>query len=137
MSEEIVYKPFHHAIPTNNLAKSKEFYGEILQCQQGRIDPLRWIDYNFFGSQLVTHFASSEYVPVTHMVDNVPVPSFGADLTHEEYLLTKEKLDKHNVKYEIIMATNERSCETLWVKDFTGNNILLNKKKWWDRKSVV
>lgn len=99
MDTDIENKPFHHAMPSNNLAKSKEFYGEILQCPQGRIDPARWIDYNFFGSQIVTHFASSEYVPITHMVGNIPVPSYGADVTHQQYLETKQKLDKHNVKY--------------------------------------
>lgn len=89
-------------MPTNDLEKSKQFYGEILQCQQGRIDPLRWIDYNFFGSQIVTHFAHKDYVPVTHMVDNVPVPSYGADLTLEAYNQTKARLDSHNIKYEIL-----------------------------------
>jgi extradiol dioxygenase family protein len=50
---------------------------------------LRWIDYNFFGSQLVTHFANPEYVPVTHVIDKIPVPSFGADLTAQEYQETR------------------------------------------------
>lgn len=127
MQTEVVYKPFHHAMPTNDLAQSKQFYGDILQCQQGRIDPDRWIDYNFFGSQIVTHFAHKDYVPVTHMVDSVPVPSFGADLTLEAYNQTKARLDSHNIKYELI-AKEGAHLETLWVKDFTGNNILLNLK---------
>lgn len=118
-----VYKPFHHAIPTNNLQKSKEFYGGILQCQQGRIDPIRWIDYNFFGTQIVTHFAHAQYIPVTHVIDDIPVPSYGVDLTQVQFDQAKAKLDKHNVKYDIIL-----NGSTLWVKDFTGNNILLNLK---------
>ena len=53
------YPSFHHAIPTNDLAKSKLFYGDILGCPQGRTDPAKWIDYNIYGSQLVAHFATS------------------------------------------------------------------------------
>jgi extradiol dioxygenase family protein len=107
MEAQTVYKPFHHAVPSNDLAKSKEFYGAILQCQQGRIDPIRWIDYNFFGSQLVTHFATPDYIPATYIIDGIPVPSFGADLTPETYSETKAKLDNHSIKYEILPKASE------------------------------
>lgn len=77
MSNAETFKPFHLAIPTNDLAKSKYFYGDVLKCPQGRIDPARWIDWNIFGSQIVTHFASTEYVPPTNIINGVPVPSYG------------------------------------------------------------
>ena len=63
------------------------------------------------------------------MVEGIPVPSFGANLNKEEYQSTKGKLDKHQIKYEIISVGNQEFSETLWVKDFTGNNILLNLVK--------
>ena len=28
--------PYHHAIPVNDLDKCRWFYGEILQCEEGR-----------------------------------------------------------------------------------------------------
>jgi len=72
---------FHLAIPTNDLAKSKHFYGEILGCPQGRIDPTKWIDYNFYGSQVVCHFATSDYVPATNFLGEIPVPNYGVHIT--------------------------------------------------------
>lgn len=51
--------PFHLAIPVNNIAKSMEFYGKMLGCQEGRkCNKGSWVDYNFFGHQLVCHFTS-------------------------------------------------------------------------------
>jgi len=32
IEDKIDYQPFHLAIPTNNLQKSREFYGQILGC---------------------------------------------------------------------------------------------------------
>jgi len=48
---------------------------------QGRIDPTKWIDWNFFGSQVVTHFASSDYVPKTDIINGLPIPSYGVYVT--------------------------------------------------------
>ncbi len=80
-SSALEYSPFHLAIPSNDLQKSRQFYGEILGCQQGRTDPAKWIDYNFYGNQLVAHFATSAYCPKTFIIDNIPVPNFGVYLT--------------------------------------------------------
>ena len=76
--------PFHHAIPSNDLPKSKQFYGDILGCPQGRTDPAKWIDYNLYGNQLVAHFATEEYIPVTTLVNNLPVPNFGLFLNEQQ-----------------------------------------------------
>lgn len=50
--------PFHLAIPVNSIAKSVEFYGKMMGCSEGRrCKKGSWVDYNFFGHQLVCHFA--------------------------------------------------------------------------------
>ncbi|WP_438865649.1 VOC family protein, partial [Neptunicella sp.] len=71
--------PFHLAIPVTSLELSRQFYGDIIGCQQGR-SSAQWIDWNFFGHQLVTHLvAEMPSAPQHNAVDNhaVPVPHFG------------------------------------------------------------
>ncbi|MEO6880286.1 MAG: VOC family protein [Mycobacteriaceae bacterium] len=70
---------FHLAVPVDSLETSRTFYGEVLGCEQGR-SAERWIDWNLFGHQFVTHLAPSEQRPrPTNEVDghDVPVPHFG------------------------------------------------------------
>lgn len=116
-------RPFHLAIPTNDLAKSKKFYGEILGCPQGRTDPEKWIDYNFFGNQLVAHFATSAYTPQSQVIDNFPVPYFGVNLTKETIDELKVKLDKASHPFKLIQ-NNSGKGEVIHVQDLTGNNLI-------------
>jgi extradiol dioxygenase family protein len=46
--------PFHLAIPVSCLTKANDFYGDLLGLKKGRQSQF-WIDWNFFGHQLVTH----------------------------------------------------------------------------------
>lgn len=88
-------RPFHLAIPVDDLAAARRFYGETLGCPQGRSAP-EWIDYDFFGHQLVVHeVASSEQLqPATNPVDghDVPVPHFGVVLTIPAFTALADKL---------------------------------------------
>ena len=47
-------RPFHLAIPVHDLAAARAFYGGLLGCPEGRSAD-RWIDFDFFGHQLVVH----------------------------------------------------------------------------------
>jgi extradiol dioxygenase family protein len=59
--------PFHLAIPVSSISKSMEFYGKLLGCQEGRrCKKGSWVDYNFFGHQLVCHFTSENFKPIDH-----------------------------------------------------------------------
>jgi extradiol dioxygenase family protein len=74
--------PFHLAIPVDDLAKARAFYGDLLGCAEGRSSD-HWIDWNFYGHQLVTHLAPERMIPpVSNPVDghDVPVPHFGVVL---------------------------------------------------------
>lgn len=51
--------PFHIAIPVHNLDAARTFYGGTLGCPEGRSSKT-WIDWNLYGHQLVTHWASNE-----------------------------------------------------------------------------
>ena len=88
--------PFHLAIPVKNLTISRKFYKEVLECSEGRSSE-KWVDFNFFGHQLVCHLSQSKTTEVTNPVDNhdVPVPHFGLVLEWDAFhLLIKELGDK-------------------------------------------
>ena len=93
--------PFHLAIPVDNLSICRKFYGEVLQCEEGRSSS-HWVDFNFFGHQLVIHQRpETDEVPkkVYNPVDgqSVPVPHFGVvlewDVWHEfKTMISDEKI---------------------------------------------
>ncbi|MBO3117189.1 VOC family protein [Winogradskyella sp. DF17] len=79
--------PFHLAIPVDDLNACRTFYTKTLELEEGRSSD-HWVDYNFFGHQLVIHFKSkTEGDPHTNPVDgkDVPVPHFGVVLDWEEF----------------------------------------------------
>ena len=78
--------PFHLAFPVTSLAKAREFYGELLGCPEGRSSN-EWVDFNFYGHQIVAHLAPDSGHRDTNVVDgdNVPVRHFGAVLPMGEW----------------------------------------------------
>jgi extradiol dioxygenase family protein len=71
--------PFHLAFPVHDLAAARAFYGELLGCPEGRSSD-QWIDFDFFGHQIVAHLAPNECAAVPSSgVDGkqVPVRHFG------------------------------------------------------------
>lgn len=95
--------PFHLAIPVTSLERAKAFYGELLKCEQGRADS-HWIDWNFFGHQLVTHLV--ETMPSSAIKnpvdgDQVPVPHFGLVLPWHEWEALSEHLASNQQIFEI------------------------------------
>ncbi len=84
-------RPFHLAIPVRNLTECEQFYGDLLGCSRGRSSD-SWIDWDFFGHQLVTHvnetLGPTGKVPLHYNgVDGkgVPVPHFGVVLTLDQW----------------------------------------------------
>ena len=94
-------RPFHLAIPIDNLEKAKKFYGELLGFEEGRSTD-HWVDYNFFGHQLVCHIGD---VPkkVSKEVDGkmVPVPHFGVILDWQDFDLLSEKIKESKLEFVI------------------------------------
>jgi len=71
--------PFHLAFPVHDLAAARAFYGDLLLCPEGR-SSAQWVDFDFFGHQIVAHLAPDDCTPPTHSaVDQkqVPVRHFG------------------------------------------------------------
>lgn len=94
---------FHLAFPVDDLEKAREFYGGILECEEGRSSDI-WIDFNLFGHQIVTHL-SPENVGVKSSnpvdKDHVPIPHFGIVLPMDEWKELAEKLKSKNIEFII------------------------------------
>ncbi len=97
--------PFHLAIPVSDLERSRRFYGEILNCEEGRSDT-HWVDFNFFGHQLVIHQKHKEDAAKqldSNPVDghDVPIPHFGVILDWDVWTALADDLRKKNVQFVI------------------------------------
>ena len=96
--------PFHLAIPVDDVAKAREFYRDVLELQEGRSDT-HWVDFDFFGHQLVIHYKPKEEKESTHhnAVDGkaVPVPHFGVVLEWNDFEAFADKLKHKNIQFVI------------------------------------
>jgi extradiol dioxygenase family protein len=95
--------PFHLAFPVHDLAAARKFYGELLGCSEGRSSP-EWVDFNFYGHQIVAHLAPDECGhKETSAVDgkNVPVRHFGAILSLEQWDTLAARLKAGGTKFVI------------------------------------
>jgi uncharacterized protein len=98
--------PFHLAIPVRDLTEARAFYGGLLGCPEGRSSD-SWVDFNFFGHQLVCHLhadsAKQASKGASNVVDDhdVPVPHFGAVLDLETWGRLSEKLKAAKIRFVI------------------------------------
>ena len=93
---------FHLAMPVDDLAAAREFYGEVLGLPQGR-SAEAWVDWNLHGHQVVTHLVPSRVKAIHNPVDghDVPVPHFGLILTIPEFHKLADRLRDGNVAFVI------------------------------------
>lgn len=94
-------QPFHLAIPVDNLDQAADFYGRVMGCERGR-DSAQWIDWNFFGHQLVTHVAPKS-AEARNSVDgkSVPVPHFGVVLEWTQWHELADRLTEAGCEFVI------------------------------------
>ena len=119
-------RPFHLAFPVSDLNKARIFYKEVLGCKEGRSDTT-WVDFNFFGHQLVFHLDTNNSVKkMNNPVDGhgVPVPHFGIILTWDEWEKLAKKLKSHHIQFIIepyIRFENHPGEQaTLFIRDPNG-----------------
>jgi extradiol dioxygenase family protein len=94
---------FHLAFPVRDLSEARAFYGDLLGCPEGRSSD-DWVDFDFFGHQIVAHLSVKEARDKEHNVvdgENVPVRHFGAILSMTEWRKLAAKLQERNVSFII------------------------------------
>ena len=95
--------PFHLAFPVHDIALARQFYGDLLGCPEGRSAP-DWVDFNFYGHQIVAHLAPGETGPAPrNEVDGhgVPVRHFGIVLPMAEWQAAAARLQAAGVRFVI------------------------------------
>ena len=97
-------RPFHLAIPVNNLNACRTFYRETMGFSEGR-SSYHWVDFNFYGHQFVIHLVESHKGFAKDALNNVdghqvPVPHFGVVLSMEEW---EDLADRLQGKVEFVI----------------------------------
>jgi len=120
-------QPFHLAIPVHDLGAARRFYGGLLGCAEGR-SSADWVDFDFFGHQLVAHLDPSARPAVHHNpVDGhaVPVPHFGIVLEWRAWQELAARLRGAGVSFVIEpgirFAGQVGEQATMFFRDASGN----------------
>ncbi len=97
--------PFHLAIPVYDLPSARRFYGDVFGLEEGR-SAAHWVDFNFFGHQLVLHQhpkTPSQDAVHTNPVDGdaVPVPHFGIVLDWAQWEALAGRLKSRGISFVI------------------------------------
>jgi extradiol dioxygenase family protein len=118
---------FHLAFPVRDLGEARAFYGTLLGCEEGRSSD-EWIDFDFFGHQIVTHLSANEPEHKAHNLvdgDAVPVRHFGVILTMDAWHDLAEKLKRAKASFLIEPEIRFRGLPgeqaTFFILDPSGN----------------
>lgn len=119
--------PFHLAFPVHDLEAARAFYGGLLGCPEGR-SSAEWIDFDFFGHQIVAHLAPGAVARSAHNhVDghDVPVPHFGAVLAMAEWERLAGRLTEAGIPFEMPPTVRFKGepgeQATMFFRDPSGN----------------
>ncbi|KNC86972.1 hypothetical protein SARC_00922 [Sphaeroforma arctica JP610] len=97
--------PFHHAFPVHSVAATREFYGNVLGCIEGRSHGEKWVDFSLFGHQIVCHHVGDNHRSAEYFsdvdVDEVPVPHFGVVLDEPDFHAFADRCKSKGVKFVI------------------------------------
>ena len=120
-------QPFHFAFFVRDLSSTRQFYGEVLGCPEGRSTET-WADFDFFGNQISAHTTG----PVTPTHDAgqvegvlVPMPHFGALLGWNEFEALVRRIRQAGVPFimepRIRYAGQPGEQATMFLRDPSGN----------------
>ncbi len=122
---------FHLAYTVKDLDSTRQFYGELLGCKEGRSSD-NWVDYNFFGHQLSLHVGQVMKRKETNSkVDkiSVPMPHFGCVLEWNAFNDLAIELQSKRIGFliEPSIRFNGSAGEqaTMFFEDYSGNAIEL------------
>ncbi|MFK7825535.1 MAG: VOC family protein [Oligoflexales bacterium] len=122
-------RPFHLALPVNDLEETKDFYMKTIGCSLGRTSD-SWIDLNFFGHQLTFHqSALYESSKISNKVDSksVPIPHLGVILTMEQWKDLAKQLQEKEIEFiiepYIRFAGQSGEQATMFIPDPSGYHL--------------
>ena len=113
----------------NDLEKSRDFYKNVLGCEEGRSSD-HWVDFNLFGHQLVIHYKEkSTEKSKTNPVDgkDVPIPHFGVVIPWDDFDKFANMLSTNNIHFVIEPYVRFEGLpgeqKTMFFQDPFGNSL--------------
>ena len=121
---------FHISFAVNDLDRARKFYGEMLQCPEGRKLKGR-VDFNFFGHHIVAHLAPDEVVGDQGRKIGgtlaTPLRHFGVVMTLEDFQKASSRLEQLGAhwinKPSVTQKGTVREQMLMTVSDDCGNAI--------------
>jgi HAD superfamily hydrolase (TIGR01509 family) len=118
---------FHLAFPVDDLERARAFYGGLLGCREGRSEA-RWVDFDFWGHQLVAHLdPSAKQDAGANRVDgdDVPARHFGLVLPLMAWRSLIARLEAAGADFvvqpKVRFAGQAGEQHTCFVRDPAGN----------------
>ncbi len=122
----VALRPFHLAFPVHDLAAARRFYGNVIGCREGRSSDA-WVDFDFFGHQIVAHLGDERGGMHHNPVDghDVPVPHFGVVLSMADWNTLSQRLREAKTAFIIEPTVRFRGepgeQATMFLTDPSGN----------------
>lgn len=120
--------PFHLAFPVDDLDAARAFWGGVMGCAEGRSSD-HWIDFDFYGHQIVAHLSGEAGDRASNAVDghDVPVPHFGVVLEMAQWQELAGRLTAAGTRFvmEPTIRFKGQAGEqaTMFFRDPAGNAI--------------
>jgi extradiol dioxygenase family protein len=121
-------RPFHLAFPVRDIAEARAFWGGVIGCPEGR-SAADWVDFDFYGHQIVAHLAPERQAEVSNQVDghDVPVPHFGIVLTLDDWQALADRLTAAGTEFviepHVRFPGQPGEQATMFFRDPSGNAI--------------
>ena len=121
-------RPFHLAFPVRDIAEARAFWGGVIGCPEGR-SAQDWVDFDFYGHQIVAHLAPERQAEANNPVDghDVPVPHFGVVLSMKDWQALADRLIAAGTEFAIephIRFKGQAGEQaTMFFRDPSGNAI--------------
>jgi len=119
---------FHLAYHVTNLDEAREFYGNVLKCNEGR-STQTWVDFDFFGHQISLHLGKPFETTNTGKVGDhmVPMPHLGVVLPMDDWKALADNLQQAGIEFvlepHVRFQGEPGEQATMFFRDPSGNPI--------------
>jgi extradiol dioxygenase family protein len=121
---------FHFSFAVNDLDQARKFYGELLQCREGRKLKGR-ADFNFFGHHIVAHLAPEDVVGDSGRkiggTLSTPLRHFGVVMTLDDFQKIAKRAEQFGAEWinkpSITQKGTVREQMLMTLSDGCGNAI--------------